>query len=250
MSRHRETPDEDFKALSADQLRQRLEEHQANRPDPFSSEFMPWMERKGKITFALDCAIGAERTAWKPAPGPTYGDKPRTIPAPLLPKPKDTPSPEEPMSKPSPREADPSARLEHLLTRLKEAEGTPRVHQIRFSIRQLCEAHGLPVPEAAQKLSEKAEPESPASAASEGLGRPLEAAIDLGRAIERFKATPSKAEDIRTHIRGIRRQIWSLMSDLEGLTPEGMAPLQAELGLLDAAAHAAHQLSLGRLEIA
>ena len=74
------------------------------------------------------------------------------------------------------------------------------------------------------------------------LDRPLEAAIDLGRAIERHVAAPAKLDDVQTHIRGIRRQVWSLLADLENLSPAQLVQLQAEVALLDSASATAYQM--------
>jgi hypothetical protein len=54
---------------------------------------------------------------------------------------------------------------------------------------------------------------------------------------------PSKTADLLTHIKGIRRQIWSLMADLENLTPEQLAELTPDLGILTEAADAALDLA-------
>ena len=75
------------------------------------------------------------------------------------------------------------------------------------------------------------------------LDRPLDLAIDLGRAIERHVTTPAKVDDIRASIRGIRRQTWQLMADLENLTPEQQAALADEISLLDAAVATAYTIA-------
>ena len=56
---------------------------------------------------------------------------------------------------------------------------------------------------------------------------------------------------LRARVSSIRREVWLLMAELEGIpgiTQETF--LASDLALLDAAAHAAHQLALGRLEVA
>ena len=51
-------------------------------------------------------------------------------------------------------------------------------------------------------------------------------------------------------VREIRAMIWRLMASLEACNQVTKDALAADLALLDAAAHAAHQLALGRLEVA
>ena len=93
-------------------------------------------------------------------------------------------------------------------------------------------------PKAAKATPRKA----PAAAPREGLDRPMELAIDFGRAIERHVSAPKKLTDIMNHLRGIRRQLWSLLADLENLTAEQLLELEADLALLDSAAATAYQM--------
>lgn len=48
----------------------------------------------------------------------------------------------------------------------------------------------------------------------------------------------------------LRQSIWTLLSDLERMSPEARAGLEPDLGLLDAAAHTAYGLATGHLQVA
>lgn len=51
-------------------------------------------------------------------------------------------------------------------------------------------------------------------------------------------------------INRLRRSIWTLMAQIEDMTTAERESIVQELALLDAAAHAAHSLAAGRLEVA
>jgi len=71
-----------------------------------------------------------------------------------------------------------------------------------------------------------------------------QAAVDQCRDIKAL----AKLDDIRTHLRGIRRQVWSLLADLENLAGDQLRELEHDLALLDAAAHTATQM-VERVEV-
>jgi len=71
----------------------------------------------------------------------------------------------------------------------------------------------------------------------------------LKRVEETAVPTHVPAPEAVQTISRIRSSIWALMAALEHMTPAQRSDLVNDLALLDAAAHAAHQLALGRLEV-
>lgn len=237
----------------ADELRREIREMDANKAslDPALFEVM----RKSLVDDLADLG----ETVEEPTPATNRPRLQTTI--------HTHPAPEPAMPKPEP--VTPQARLQQLLDRMRrndEAGKAPAASLTRLDIRKHCAMTGLEVPaEAAVRPSPVIKPKAEKSgtkkaqrkaarkavAADPGrLERPLEAAIDLGRAIERHVAKPTPMADVTTRLRGIRRQVWLLMADLEGLTPEQVQALTAELEVLEQATHQAHQLALRAAEAA
>jgi len=165
-------------------------------------------------------------------------------------KPTTTPKPELPMPKITLNPTDPSKRIAHLVGLIDEAaQKGEKLYWAQQEVRKLCEVHRLEVPACAQKVDRAKAPAKstpapkPPPPAREGLEGHLEAAIDLGRAIERHVTTPKKLDDVRTHVRGIRRQVWSLLADLENLSPDQLREIEPDLALLDSASATAYQMA-------
>jgi hypothetical protein len=230
---------------TVDDLQLRLMQHQVERPLTSDPGFVKWCETKDAIKFHLELKQIEAREAWKPAPGPAHPRGPGFSPnrptvAELQPEPKSAPPP---ISEP---ETPVTNKLKKDMT--EEELEAKRAYQRRWLEKKRAK-------DAAPKRKAKAKPEKvaeaprkakaapPTPSVREGLGRPLEAAIDLGRAIQRHVTTPAKIDDVRTHIRGIRRQVWSLLADLENLTVEQRRQIEPEVAMLDAAVSTAYNLT-------
>lgn len=240
------TLDGELLKLDLEALRLRLMRHQVERPLMADPGFPAWLEIKETIKAHLEAKAGEQLIAWHDAPGPARSTVPPATgaqaPAPVAPSETQEPT----MVSKKTSELTP----EQLEDRRAYQRKWRAEHKDKQSNRATKPVKDAPKAKAAKKpaKSPMPRPEPPSPRAS-GLDRPLEAAIDLGRAIERHVAAPTKLEDVRTHLRGIRRQVWSLLADLENLTADQLRELERELELLDAAAHTACQM-VDRLAVA
>lgn len=160
-------------------------------------------------------------------------------------------------------DASPSKERCNLLARQRELEAWILMHQGK----QTAPAEPAPtptkdpdpMPKAKQTEEEKRAKQreynrqwAARKAAEKKADKPLEAkpskpapVLDLPEP----KKTIPAPEAVST-ISKIRASIWALMAALEHMTPSQRTAVVHDLALLDAAAHAAHQLALGRLEVA
>ncbi len=160
----------DLMTLGLPELRRRMAEHKAARPeDPFSRGMAPWMADKAALAFAIERKEG--EAASPPffitvPPQPMEGlrvqpelDFTAMTPTRRHVRPEPIPDSDEvPMpTKNPPRAAgDPQERLAQLMERLARnyaAKNAGAAYVTRADIRKHCGAHGLEVPEAARKRS-------------------------------------------------------------------------------------------------
>ena len=116
-----------------------------------------------------------------------------------------------------------------------------RLNMVRHEIRDFAKRAGVPVPEIPEApVSPLATPPKAECAAAptlpvEPVRIPLEVRIEC--------STPLQS------VARVRREIWLLMAELEQMTPAERSSLSQEIGLLDAAAHAALGLTTGQLQV-
>lgn len=126
------------------------------------------------------------------------------------------------------------------------------VHQDRTEARRYAGVHGLAVaefpPMPANPFTAKAKPAEPVVPMRWGQivvdGVTPRVADGSLRA-----AMPSESPAGSSIVHTIRASIWCLAADIERMDPEQRAAIQPELALLDAAAHAVHNLAKGQLEV-
>jgi len=232
-----------------EQARAALEAHKAHRPEPGTPEFSAWCDQKSRLQSQLELSENTARNSWS---------KPFVIPEKLA-SPSD-PSPVENPVTPPPVSPEPATQLKsllaHLATATREAEtalteqvyksALGRIYQRRSQIKRLEAEAGL----TAQEL-----PAIPANPWKQVPPQPqpqLQPTVPLqASAPAPVEALPAPMEaNARQSIASIRRSIWLLMADLEQMQPDGRGGLADDLGLLDAAAHAAACLATGKLQIA
>lgn len=178
----------EYISMELPELRQRLDEHQAERPtDVYSPEMKPWMKTKDQIVFAIELkeAEASQKPFYISVPPqpPDFASahpKPEAVPAaqtsrkaqkaPATPIPQEVrhadspgnagapgalPAQEEPMpqSRRGAQAPDPRTRIEHLVGRIKAASRKgEKLYWAQQEVRALCAANGLEVPPEAQKV--------------------------------------------------------------------------------------------------
>lgn len=167
------------------------------------------------------------------------------------PAPVAAPEPEEVVApKPTPRELLDAkvAKYCEVVNNLSKDPGNKRLRDhlnvIRYDIRGLAKKVGRPMPEL---------PETPASPFGHKPRKPMAAPAHrpVGVPTEPIAHAPARPEVLDVaHIASVRRSVWLLMAALEELPMDERAHMVGDLALLDAAAHAAHSLALGELNVA
>ena len=107
-------------------------------------------------------------------------------------------------------------------------------------------AKGVATRLANAKAKEKELAPRPVPRATKESAKPRSITVEAETTPLRLHASPG----LSWQIRDLRRQLWLLMALLETTDTDQQALVVPDLALLDAAAHAAHQLALGRLEVA
>lgn len=150
-------------------------------------------------------------------------------------------------------------RLSTLLAKLSKATGDAtaapdkmaferarsQIHQFRFQVKALVERHGLEspaLPELPTNPWVVATPPAPKAAKPDTEVPPDE--------LEPQNVSPLSRADLIKSVATVRRAVWLLMADLERTPVLVRKSLVEDLALLDAAAHAAHSLAIGKLETA
>lgn len=221
-----------------------------------------WLTEKALLQADLDAATRTSAATW------------RSVPI-------STPIPKEP--NPMPVKSTPQAKLESMLARLAKYVNSGDKHQyhlasnLRSKIRGHCEQEGIPVPVL---------PVTPAQAHGNGrrtpqpelksLASPRDAEKDLALRLDlpaeqvhqasksathlapEDRPTPARTPSthlgvVRALAHEVRRQVWDLLSRVDGLSHVERADpeLVAELANLDAASHlVATYAATGKLEVA
>ena len=127
------------------------------------------------------------------------------------------------------------------------------VHQDRCDARRHATLKGLAMPDlpplpANPFATAKPKPAAPA-AASSSIKTAVKAPNPKRVAEALRAATVPSSSSGAAAVHAIRASIWSLAADLERMPAAQRAALQPELALLDAAAHAVHNLAKGQLEV-
>lgn len=219
-------------SLSLAELQTLLSEHQAVRPAFDSHDFKPWLIRKDELKFWTELAQASAAIAWKDVPPPSQP------PAPPPAESTEEPMANKKLSDLSPEQAE-ARRAYHREWKAKN-KGNRKSRAKPISMRK-----GSKVtlsPEAAEEMAGgMAELEVVAVATA----APVKRTPNL-----REPSSAPLAPSAVAQVRQVRSRIWTLMAALEDMDEAQREALLPELGLLDAAAHSAHQLALGRLEVA
>jgi hypothetical protein len=105
---------------------------------------------------------------------------------------------------------------------------------LRSELRSICEQLGRPMP----KL-----PPIPKSPAQVAPPPQMQEPTVPQREVRQRDARIQTLDGVRGQIRSIRAQTWSLLAELERLTPEQLLELEPDLGMLDEAAHITTRLA-------
>ena len=229
-----------------------LETHQARRPEPETPAFTTWCDEKLRLMARLEMAENATRSQWS---------EPFVVPEKAIPS---TPPPQEnPMPPATQPPISPEAQLDALLTKISTATSAAvaardekhfqralgQVYQFRHQVNQIVEKHALQAPVLpaipANPWSAKHKPERKPQRSQKVLPQ-----TEGDRPLPREPSPAQPETPTVSAIAEVRRSIWLLMAELERTPVQARAAMVEELALLDAAAHAAHSLATGRLEVA
>ena len=138
---------------------------------------------------------------------------------------------------------DPSARIEHLVKRIKDAtKKGEKLYWAQQEVRDLCQAHGLEIPPEAQKkrgIKQDAPPQQLESAASAGgpvQPDPKPSATEPQALVQPLApAAPEKLlplPEAAARFRALRNQALELLPMCQGLSREEAAAVEHQIDLL------------------
>jgi hypothetical protein len=123
-----------------------------------------------------------------------------------------------------PKPLTPESQVANLLERVRLNPAAKSASNYRASIRQICKANGVPIPEEAALQREPSEP------------RPLRVPKSKPEAMAAVLGESSPVARVRSSIEHLRALTWTLLASLEALPAEDRLALVSELELFDAAA--------------
>lgn len=278
-------PESEIKLPKADlpDLEEELREHLARRPPNTEPQALAaWVTEKERIQFWITLGRAAavppkfERVELPPSPTPAP-----PAPEPLMPAPKyPDRSPEEALDDKVAEIQEAQAQLTGLPTREAFLKRRQQIYSLRLEAGRFAKRNHLespvfpPMPPdpfrpgkaARQKPGRPPRPQvappqqmgmdessrKSGRLVQPGLDRPYEAAIDLGRAIERHHAAGGRdLEALLSQLQHLQGQVLGITAEAVRMRAEDRAQLLESAANLDALAHQlANYLATGRIEVA